>query len=180
MYEISNLGRVKTWYYKKEKILKLWKKNCWHSIIGLCNDWARKWYSVSRLVALHFIPNPNNLPCACHKKEELDENWRLYNWVDNLWWGTYSDNNKDRYNKWRANNPFQINHPRPNLWKFWKNNPLSKKVNQYTKEWEFIKSWYCIKDVKRELLINSSSISKCCKWKVYTAWWFIWKYELDS
>lgn len=46
-----------------------------------------KSYSVSRLVALAYIPNPENKPCVCHK-----DNNSLNNNVDNLYWGTHQEN----------------------------------------------------------------------------------------
>ncbi len=44
---------------------------------------------VHRLVAEHFIPNPNSLPTVNHK----DGN-KLHNHEANLEWASYSDNNK--------------------------------------------------------------------------------------
>ena len=63
-----------------------------------------------------------------------------------------------------------------NLWKFWKDNHLSKKVNQYTKDWEFLQTWDWISVVERELWINHWNICQCCLWKHKSAWGFIWKY----
>jgi len=40
----------------------------------LRKDTIRKSFLVSRLVAIAFIPNPDDLPCVLHKKEDLDEN----------------------------------------------------------------------------------------------------------
>lgn len=42
---------------------------------------------VHRLVALAYIPNPDNKPCVCHK-----DNNPLNNHVDNLYWGTQAEN----------------------------------------------------------------------------------------
>ena len=46
---------------------------------------------VHRLVALTYIPNPENKPCVCHK-----DNNPLNNNVDNLYWGSVEDNIRDR------------------------------------------------------------------------------------
>jgi hypothetical protein len=51
-----------------------------------------KFYALHRLVALHFIPNPDNLPCINHK----DGN-RYNNTVSNLEWCTQQDNVKHAY-----------------------------------------------------------------------------------
>lgn len=46
-----------------------------------------KTYSVQRLIAKTWIPNPKNKPCVCHKN-----NIRTDNRVSNLYWGTYLEN----------------------------------------------------------------------------------------
>lgn len=46
-----------------------------------------KSYSVSRLVALAWVPNPDNKPCVCHK-----DNNPLNNHYKNLYWGTHQEN----------------------------------------------------------------------------------------
>lgn len=46
-----------------------------------------KSYSVSRLVALAWVPNPDNKPCVCHKDNDL-----LNNPYKNLYWGTHQEN----------------------------------------------------------------------------------------
>ena len=57
-----------------------------HHIWGKINH-ERKWFKVSRLVAMVYIPNPNNYPVVCHK-----DNNPLNNHVSNLYWGTQSMN----------------------------------------------------------------------------------------
>lgn len=47
----------------------------------------RRLAKVHRLVALAYIPNPENKPCVCHK-----DNDPLNNHVDNLYWGTQAEN----------------------------------------------------------------------------------------
>ena len=162
---------------KKEKILKSGKHKRWYWVVWLRKDTIRKSFLVSRLVAIAFIPNPDDLPCVLHKKEDLDENWLLYNWSDNLYWGTHRDNMIDMINKWRANNHLVFNNPKIWLWKLWKLNPNSKKVNQYTIDWMLIRNWDSIADVQRDLKINHAHISAVCLWKRRTAGGFVWKYK---
>jgi hypothetical protein len=49
----------------------------------------KKWFLIHRVVAQAFIPNPNDLPNVLHKDNNPSNNS-----VDNLYWGTQSDNIK--------------------------------------------------------------------------------------
>lgn len=63
-----------------------------HLTVGLTNpEGVKKSYSVHRLVAEAFIPNPDNKPQVLH----WDDN-PLNNNVSNLRWGTQKDNMQDR------------------------------------------------------------------------------------
>ena len=58
-----------------------------------------------------------------------------------------------------------------------KNNKfLSKKVNQYDLNGNFIKSYPSTKEVERQLGIQTISISKCCRGLQKTSGGYIWKY----
>ncbi len=100
LYQISNLGRVKSFnfwngrkYLTKEKIIKGWvrkpNKN-WNYqclIVNLSKNKTRNAFRVHRLVAETFIPNPDNKPEINH----IDFN-PLNNRVDNLEWCTHKEN----------------------------------------------------------------------------------------
>lgn len=180
-YQISNLWRAKSfknwskWISKwwKERILKIWKGNSyWRWKIVLSLFWIFQNIVIARCVAIHFIPNPLNLPLVCHKDETLDKNGLLYNWADNLFWWTTKDNMQDMISKWRDNNNFKKNHP--HKWLFWWNSHSARKVTQYSLDWTFIKEWGSIVDIEKELKI--CNISACCRWKLKSAWWFNWVY----
>ena len=88
-YQISNLGRVKSLYVinnktksivHREKILKQSIRTNYYGIT-LSKNGIHKNFTVHRLVAEAFIPNPDNLPEVNHK----DEN-KLNNEVSNLEW----------------------------------------------------------------------------------------------
>ncbi len=173
LYEVSSLWRVKSlnyWKTWKEGILKPIKIFQYSRVVLTKN--GKRNHNISRLVAQEFIPNPNNFPCACHIKEDLDENWLLYNGADNLFWWTHKDNAKDKFIKWRWSKLFFLNNPA----KQWGDNKRAKKVIQYNKLWQIINEWDCMNDIERKLWIKQSSVSNCCRWKWKTAGWFIWKF----
>lgn len=90
LYQISNLGRVKSLNYnhtKKEKILQYRINERGYKYISLCVNNIRKSFKIHRLVAEAFIPNPHNYPCINHKDED-----KTNNCVDNLEWCTYKYN----------------------------------------------------------------------------------------
>ena len=103
IYFISNLGNVKSVerivYYpescynktnkgvtRKEKLLKPSYKKRYLSVT-LSKDNNKFYYLIHRLVAIHFIDNPNNLPCVNH----IDGN-KHNNIYTNLEWTTHSEN----------------------------------------------------------------------------------------
>lgn len=57
------------------------------------NNLNRIW-RLHRLLAVHFIPNPTNLPCVDHINRK-----RRDNRLSNLKWSSYSDNAKNRKQK---------------------------------------------------------------------------------
>lgn len=89
-YQISNLGEVKALNYRntgKEHIINK-KDNKGYLEVALWKNGVRRMFSVHRLVAQAFIPNPQNLLQVNHK----DEN-KYNNSVDNLEWCTQYYNN---------------------------------------------------------------------------------------
>lgn len=85
LYQVSNLGRVKSLgnlQNKKEKLLKTNICNGYYAVYLYKNS-KKKICLCHRLVAEAFIPNPKNLPFVNHK----DDN-KLNNRMDNLEWRT--------------------------------------------------------------------------------------------
>jgi len=87
LYKVSNSGRVLKWngfyWVKKRHTLN----NFGYCRITLCGNGRIKNILISRLVAIHFKKNPNNLPEVNHK----DGN-KLNNWDWNLEWCTHQYN----------------------------------------------------------------------------------------
>lgn len=84
LYQVSNLGNVKSLKFGKEKILIPTKKSCGYLIVGLFKQGKRKFCLVHRLVAEAFIENTNKLPQVNHKDENKTNNqFTNLEWCDN-------------------------------------------------------------------------------------------------
>jgi hypothetical protein len=91
LYQVSNTGKVRSLNYRhtgKTKVMKPSTNKLGYKCVNLCKDGKRKIYFIHRLVALAFIPNPNNYPIINHKDENPSNNA-----VWNLEWCTYEYNN---------------------------------------------------------------------------------------
>jgi len=162
IYQTSNLWNIRSNKYWYWRILRPWLSN-WYFMINLRKNNKTKMYKVHRLVMFSF--NWMNKLDVNHK------NWiKTDNRIENLEWCNKSENIKHSYDiLWRK--PYIIN-----KWKFWKLHPKSKKINQYTKDWKFIKTWKSMMDIERELKIVNTSISSVCKNKRLSAGWYKWEY----
>ena len=92
-YEVSDLGRVR----QGEKSVNQYKDGKGYLRVSLYKDGAQRNVKVHRLVALAFIPNPDNLPMVNHKDEV-----KTNNRVDNLEWCTSLYNTNYGTGKYRA------------------------------------------------------------------------------
>ena len=91
LYKINEYGDVINAKTGKPKLPFIGKNG--YKIIELWKNNIPKKFSVHRLVAMTFIPNPNNLPIVMHK-----DNNKLNTYVGNLKWGTESENSLQAYN----------------------------------------------------------------------------------
>ena len=159
LYEVSDLGRVKSLKYGKEKILKPGKDTRGYLNVILFKDGKSKNSKVHRLVAEAFIPNPNNLDTVNHKDEV-----KTNNTVTNLEWMSIKDNNNyGTRNKRVAES--HINHP-----------SLSKQVQMFDKSTgELLATFHSTHEAERVTGINQSNISKCCLGKLKSAGGYVWR-----
>lgn len=167
LYQVSNLGKVRSFprkgtHTKKIHILKSGKNHKGYLYVVLTNKYKKKTISIHRLVAQAFIPNPNNLPQVNH----IDGD-KLNNCVENLEWITNYDNMKHAMKLGL----------RDKIYKHGKEHFKSVIVNQYDLNNNFIKQWYCVRDIERELGFDNRNVCACCRGKRPTAYGYKWKYN---
>ena len=86
IYQINEYGEIRR--ADNFKIIRPYITNKGYKSVDLSKNGTRKKFLVHRLVAVHFVPNPNNYPIVLHK-----DNVKLNTHYSNLKWGTYSENN---------------------------------------------------------------------------------------
>lgn len=171
-FEISNIGRVRrkprivinkwgTNTYIKEKIISQQISNK-----GYCKVTLRKkkntdikTFFVHRLVATHFIDNPE-------LKQQINhiDGDKTNNGVQNLEFCTQSENIKHAYKTGLINKEL-------------KNNKICKPIIQYTLEGEFIREWESIKKASEMLDISTTCICACARGRQKTSGGYLWKYK---
>jgi hypothetical protein len=76
----------KTKFIAKDGTIKIIK----YKRVSLCKNGIRKKFLIHRLIALHFIPNPENKPMVDHEDGDT-----LNNDLSNLRWATRSENRRN-------------------------------------------------------------------------------------
>lgn len=166
-YSISETGIVYSNYNKSKelKALCLSKRKKWANYLSvwLSYKWKEKNFKVHRLVAKAFIPNPDNKLQINHKDWNQSNNH-----VDNLEWCTQSENMVHRFNV--------LWHKQPRKWRYWKNNPLARKIWKYNLKGDLLDTYYWSWDINRHLGFCMSAISNCASGRTKTSYWYIRKY----
>ena len=165
LYQVSNLGRVKSFNAKngrlsnQSRLLTPKLDRYGYLKLTLCKDKEYKYVTVHRLVALAFINNVENKPEVNHK----DGN-KLNNCVDNLEWMTGLENIHHAFdNELTPKTPL--------------NNPKSIKISQYDLTGNFIKTFPSTKEVERQLGFSACSVARAAKSKSHFSHNFLWRYE---
>lgn len=85
LYGITSCGRV--WSYRRKKFLKQREDRYGYLRVSLSKNGEAKTLRVHRLVAITYIPNPENLETVDHI-----DNCKTHNWLSNLHWMSNSGN----------------------------------------------------------------------------------------
>lgn len=167
LYLVSNFGRVKRLPLGKQypgrqthnNIRKPIIKNGYY-VVNLSKNNIVKYFLVHRLVAMAFLPNPDNLPCINHKDET-----RTNNRVENLEWCSYRYNANYgtgtlRQRISRAENPNNI------AIRKLVGEKNSKAVRQYTPNGEFVAEYKSMTEASQKTGIHITSIVRHCKGRI--------------
>lgn len=159
LYQVSDKGRVKS--LRSNKILNQ-RDNQKYKMVTLLNT-KRKDFKVHRLVALAFIPNPENKPQVNH----IDGN-KANNCIDNLEWCTAKENIKHATEMKLNTNVFKnikLNREKQ-----------KRKINQYDLNGNFIKTFNYLREVKL-FGFCPQQVWAVCNFKRKTSYGYIWRYK---
>jgi len=151
MYQVSDLGRIKSLYINR--VLKLQIQKNGYAIIDLHKNGTFKRKSIHRLVAETFIPIIKDKYYINHK----DGN-KLNNRADNLEWCTQSENIKYAYDN-KTKVP-------PNM----------KAIKQYSMDHDILEIYNSIQEASRITKVCATNISKCCRKLRNQAGGYKWEY----
>lgn len=119
------------------------------------------------LVAEVYIPNPNNYPYVCHKDDNKENKH-----MDNLEWGTPSQNTKDAHDRFLLQND-----------RGW-NDSQSIPVCSFNLQGELLKKYGSVGEAYRDLNITKTTILNQCNHKVKTkprcGYWFRYLSEYEE
>lgn len=180
LYEISNLGRVKSLNYRNHgysRVLVPKENNKGYLWVELWKDGKRHCLQIHRLVGMHFIPNNNPNRTVINHIDENPKN----NIVTNLEWCTIAENNL----AYRLNHGW-IETEKTIVHRAYRNkttNYIRKnkdhrgiKIVQLSLGGEFIETHDDIAAIARKKHYHNTSIYECCIGKRKTAYGYKWQF----
>lgn len=168
-YMVSNLGRVKSLKrngtVKIDTIRKQTEDKYGYLKFNIIKENGTSGgILIHRLVAIAFIPNPENKPQVNHKKGIKTDNR-----ATQLEWSTNSENQK---------HAFGIGLSKSNLQhKSGKENHSSKSIYQISLDGKIVAEFYSATVASKITKINRQKISSCCTGKRQTAGGYKWKHK---
>ena len=164
LYQVSNFGNVRSFLREGEpKTMSIIKDKIGYCYVNLWNKGEKKKYSIHRLVAIHFINDPDGKPEVNHKNGVKSDNC-----ADNLEWVTRSEN---QYHAYLTGLKKPAKSTRGG-----KYNSRSKPVLQIISENSII-HWDGINEAAKNLNLSAGNISSVCLGKLKTCGGFKWQYK---
>lgn len=146
-YKISNFGRVVSLKRGNETLLSVAINHKGYPVVFLSKDGKTKNYLIHRLIAIQFIPNPENKPQVNHIN-----GIRTDFSISNLEWCTASENVRHSYDV------LGKVHNATGMF-----NRCGKKVAQYDLDGKLLNTFQSTMDAERSLKISNTNISLSCK-----------------
>lgn len=161
LYQVSNLGRVKSLI--RNKVLSPLNRQHGYQAVQLHgkggNARGFKSFSIHRIVAEAFVPNPENKPEVNHINEDKADNR-----AENLEWTTRVENCNHGTRNRRCGDA-NTNNPK-----------TSSPVKQYTLDGEYIATYPSIHEAMRNTGIAIGCIWSACEGKTKQAHGYKWRY----
>lgn len=171
LYQVSNLGRVKSLY--TGRILKQSTNHKGYPKVRFFKENVGVTRVVHRLVASAFIPNPEG-------KKEVDHIncIRNDNRAENLRWCTAKENSNNVLTR-KHKSECRKGCEGTCKGRFGKEHNRSIPIVQLTMDGKYIKTWECAEQLKRELGFDNSLVCKVLKDRRKTAYGYRWMYLSD-
>jgi len=146
--------------YPNGRLLKVTPQKDFYPVLNLRMNGKKGTKLLHRLLAIAFIPNPENKPQINHK----DGDKTNYS-IENLEWVT------DKENKQHGHRTGLFNHPKGY------DSKMSKPILQLTLSGEFVKEWPCTEEIIRQTKFQGPHIRRVANGIRKTAYGFLWRFK---
>lgn len=160
-YKASNTGKIFSYYTNADRVFS----NGVYPMVLLSKNGFKKMITVHSLIILTFVgPRPKGLHINHKDGNKYNNN------VSNLEYVTISQNMRHSFDV------LGRRVSRSNLGRFNGDSYRSVKVNQFTKDGLFIKTYGCVREASKLVSGSETAISNCLNGRCKTSSGFIWKY----